>query len=88
MNVDTCSADLGHLAYRLLKHDIYYHKMDLFLRADIAAYEAGDSLQQRQERDYATIIAMARKVPPKILQEDSKILMWHDQAVTRTGEEI
>jgi len=88
MNVDTCSTDLVYLAYRLLKHDIYYHKMDLFLRSDVAAYEAGDSLQQRQERDYATIIAMARKGPPKILQEDLKFLMWHDQAITRTGEEI
>ncbi len=38
-----------------------------------------------QERDYATIIAVARKIPDKILQEDSKLLMWYDQAVTRTG---
>lgn len=36
-------------------------------------------------RDYATIIGVARKIPQKILQEDSKILMWYDQAVTRTG---
>jgi DNA modification methylase/rubredoxin len=40
-----------------------------------------------QERDYATIIAVARKIPDKILQEDPKLLMWYDQAVTRTGEE-
>ena len=40
-----------------------------------------------QERDYATIIAVARKIPEKILQEDPKLLMWYDQAVTRTGEE-
>ena len=39
-----------------------------------------------QERDYATIIAVARKIPDKILQEDPKLLMWYDQAVTRTGE--
>ena len=38
-----------------------------------------------QERDYATIIAVARKIPDKILQEDPKLLMWYDQAVTRTG---
>jgi hypothetical protein len=38
-----------------------------------------------QERDYATIIAVARKIPEKILQEDPKLLMWYDQAVTRTG---
>ena len=40
-----------------------------------------------QERDYATIIAVARKIPEKILQEDPKLLMWYDQAVTRMGEQ-
>jgi DNA modification methylase len=40
-----------------------------------------------QERDYATIIAVARKIPEKILQEDPKLLMWYDQAVTRTKQE-
>jgi 16S rRNA G966 N2-methylase RsmD len=38
-----------------------------------------------QERDYATIITVARKIPESVLQEDSKLLMWYDQAVTRTG---
>ena len=37
-----------------------------------------------QERDYNTIIAVASKIPEKILQEDPKLLMWYDQAVTRT----
>ena len=37
-----------------------------------------------QERDYATIIAVARKIPESILQEDPKLLMWYDQAVTRS----
>ncbi len=40
-----------------------------------------------QERDYATIITVARKVPENVLQEDSKLLMWYDQAVTRMGGE-
>ena len=40
-----------------------------------------------QERDYATIITVARKVPENVLQEDPKLLMWYDQAVTRSGEE-
>ena len=38
-----------------------------------------------QGRDYATIIAVARKIPEKILQEDAKLLMWYDQALTRSG---
>ena len=39
-----------------------------------------------QERDYITIIEVADKVPEKVLQEDPKLLMWYDQALTRRGE--
>ena len=39
-----------------------------------------------QERDYATIITVARKIPENVLQEDPKLLMWYDQALTRKGE--
>ena len=41
-----------------------------------------------QERDYATIIAVARKIPENVLHEDPKLLMWYDQAITRSGVEI
>jgi hypothetical protein len=41
-----------------------------------------------QERDYATIIGVARKIPENILQEDPKLLMWYDQAVTRIGDDV
>ena len=34
-------------------------------------------------RDYATIIAVAQKVPEEALQEDEKLLLWYDQALTR-----
>lgn len=37
-----------------------------------------------QQHDYATIISVAAKIPDKILQEDTKLLMWYDQAITRT----
>ena len=40
-----------------------------------------------QDRDYATIVAVARKIPEKVLQEDQKLLQWYDLAVTRSGEE-
>ena len=41
-----------------------------------------------QEHDYATItIAAVRKIPEKILQEDSTILMWYDQMMTRMGKD-
>jgi hypothetical protein len=39
-----------------------------------------------QERDYATIISVAEKIPDRVLQEDQKLLMWYDQAVTRSGD--
>ena len=38
------------------------------------------------ERNYATIITVANKIPDSVLQEDPKLLMWYDQAVTRTGD--
>lgn len=41
-----------------------------------------------QERDYATIITVADKIPGSVLEEDPKLLMWYDQAVTRMGLEI
>jgi DNA modification methylase len=39
-----------------------------------------------QSRDYRTIIAVAQRIPDNVLQEDPKLLMWYDQAVTRQGE--
>ena len=41
-----------------------------------------------REQDYSTIIAVARKIPEAALQEDPKLLMWFDQALTRTASEI
>jgi hypothetical protein len=39
-----------------------------------------------QERDYSTIIKVADLIPNNVLEEDPKLLMWYDQAVTRVGE--
>ena len=38
-----------------------------------------------QERDYAVIVTVADKIPNNVLEEDPKLLMWYDQAVTRIG---
>jgi len=40
-----------------------------------------------QERDYAVIVTVADKIPNSVLEEDPKLLMWYDQAVTRMGGE-
>lgn len=34
-------------------------------------------------RDYKTIIGIAQKIPEQALQEDEKLLLWYDQALTR-----
>ena len=39
-----------------------------------------------QDRDYKTIIAVAEKISEDALQQDPKLLMWYDQALTRMEE--
>ena len=38
-----------------------------------------------QDRDYSVIVAVADKISNSVLEEDPKLLMWYDQAVTRLG---
>lgn len=38
------------------------------------------------KKDYPTIIAVAKKIPDEALQEDEKLLLWYDQAMTRTED--
>lgn len=38
-----------------------------------------------QERDYGTIVKVAEKLPDAVLQEDEKLLMYYDNALTRMG---
>ena len=38
-----------------------------------------------QEQDYETIIEVAGQIPEAVLQEDQKLLLWYDHALTRTG---
>ncbi len=38
-------------------------------------------------QDYRTIVDIARKLPDTVLQEDEKLLMYYDVALTRLGEE-
>ena len=39
-----------------------------------------------QEKDYETIIEVAQKIKEKVLQEDPKLLMFYDQALTRAEQ--
>ena len=47
--------------------------------------DPGRLLQGLPGPDYATIIAIAEKIPEAVLQEDQKLLLWYDQALTRTA---
>ena len=40
-----------------------------------------------QQNDYATILAVAGKIPEDILQEDSMLLMWYTNSLTRAGRQ-
>jgi hypothetical protein len=35
-------------------------------------------------KNYKAIIAIGQKIPDEALQEDEKLLLWYDQALTRT----
>lgn len=37
------------------------------------------------DHDYPLILSVAEKIPEDVLQEDPKLLMWYDQALTRSG---
>jgi len=40
-----------------------------------------------EARDYKTIIEVAKRIPENVLQEDQKLVMWYDNALTRAGVE-
>jgi len=63
------------------KHQKKFKRTDKFR---LEAVRAGFS-KAWHDRDYATIISVANKIPENILQEDPKLLMWYDLALTRTG---
>jgi DNA modification methylase len=44
--------------------------------------------QQRTHEAYKAIIEVAEKIPSNVLEEDPKLLMWYDQAITRSSGEI
>ena len=87
----TKAGDLEKLRERdLLKEFESYKTVKKFKRTDrfrLEAVRAGFKTAW-QARDYQTIISIAEKIPPKILEEDPKLLMWYDQAVTRRGDAV
>jgi predicted RNA methylase len=74
-------------------------KRERSLLKEFEAYKAATKRQMKESRlevlragfktawgakDYKTIIGIAEKLPDETLQEDEKLLLWYDQALTRT----
>ncbi len=80
-------ADLEKLRERALLREFEEYRESKQRRLKVFRLEAVRAGFKRawQERDYATIIDVANKISENILQEDSKLLMWYDQALTRSG---
>ncbi len=82
------AGDLEKLRERALMREFEEYRKSRQKRLKVFRLEAVRAGFKKawQERDYDTIIAVAQKIPENILQEDTKLLMWYDQAVTRTGD--
>ena len=83
------AGDLEKLRERALMREFQEYRESKQKRLKVFRLEAVRAGFKKawQERDYTTIITVARKISETILHEDPKLLMWYDQAITRTGEE-
>jgi hypothetical protein len=79
------AADLEKLRDKALLKEFEEYRRSSQRRLKIFRLEAVRAGFKRawQEKDYQTIIDVARRIPEDVLQEDPKLLMWYDQAMTR-----
>ena len=84
------AADLEKLRERALMREFEQYRQSKQKRLKVFRLEAVRSGFKKawQDRSYKTIISVARKIPENILHEDPKLLMWYDQALTRSGDEV
>ena len=82
------AGDLEKLRERALLREFDDYRDSAHRRLRVFRLEAVRAGFRRawQRQDYATIIAVAQKIPDAVLQEDPKLLMWYDQAITRSPE--
>ena len=80
------AGDLEKLRERALLKEFEEYRQSPQRRLRVFRMEAVRAGFKRawRERAYATIVEVAAKVPDDVLQEDPKLLMWYDQALTRT----
>ena len=81
------AGDLDKLRARALLREFDEYRDSTQKRLKVFRLEAIRAGFRRawQARDYSTIIAVTPKIPASVLQEDPKLLMWFDQALTRSG---
>lgn len=82
------TGDLEKLRERSLLHEFAEYRDSKARKLKVFRLEAVRAGFKKAwgERDYATILAVAEKIPDAVLQEDAKLLMWYDQALTRSGK--
>ena len=80
------TGDLERLRERALlsEFDEYRETTNRLKRFRSEAIRAGFR-RAWQDKDYGTIVSVGRRIPDNVLQNDPKLLMWYDQAVTRTA---
>ncbi len=82
-------ADLDKLRERSLLREFQTYKESKQRKLTLFRLEAirvgFKNAWQSKPPDYDTIISIANKLPNDVLQEDPKLLMWYDAALTRTG---
>jgi len=83
----TRAADLEKLRERELLKEFEEYRQSKQKKLKVFRLEAVRAGFKKawQDQQYRTIIEVAEKIPDNVLQEDSKLLMWYDQAVTRLG---
>lgn len=83
------AGDLEKLRERTLLREFEDYRQSAQRKLKVFRLEAVRAGFRRawQDRDYQTIIDVAKKIPDDVLQEDPKLLMWFDQALTRMGGE-
>lgn len=81
------AGDLEKLRERTLLREFEEYRQSKQKRLKVFRLEAVRAGFKKawQERNYQIIIDVARRIPENVLQEDPKLLMWYDQAVTRVG---
>ena len=84
------ATDLEQLRERTLVREFEEYRASRQRRLKVFRLEAVRAGFKKawQEQDYSTITEVAEKISENVLQEDPKLLMWYDMALTRLPEKL